>query len=86
MASITIRNIDEETKRRLRIRAAQKDRSMEEEARDVLNKSVGAPPKGESLAAIIRAIVDPIGAIELELPERTSQREPPDFNSPDFGE
>ena len=84
MASITIRNLDEETKRRLRIQAAQKGRSMEEEARDVLARSVDTPPKGESLASIIRAIVEPIGGIELELPERTAQREPPDFNSPDF--
>jgi hypothetical protein len=33
MASITIRNLDEDTKRRLRIRAAEHGRSMEEEAR-----------------------------------------------------
>jgi uncharacterized protein (DUF433 family)/plasmid stability protein len=36
MASITIRNLDEEIKNRLRIRAAQNGRSMEEELRVIL--------------------------------------------------
>ena len=33
MASITIRNLDDEVKTRLRVRAAQHHRSMEEEVR-----------------------------------------------------
>jgi antitoxin FitA len=36
MASITIRNLEELLKARLRIRAATHGRSMEEEARDIL--------------------------------------------------
>ena len=40
MASITIRNLDEETKRRLRIRAARHERSMEEEARNILRSAL----------------------------------------------
>jgi len=36
MASITIRNLEVDLKRRLRIRAAEHGRSMEEEARDIL--------------------------------------------------
>ncbi len=36
MASITIRNLEEPLKARLRIRAATHGRSMEEEARDIL--------------------------------------------------
>jgi len=36
MASITIRKLDEKTKERLRVRAAQHWRSMEEEARTLL--------------------------------------------------
>ena len=35
MASITVRNLDDDLKRRLRIRAAQHGRSMEQEARDM---------------------------------------------------
>jgi plasmid stability protein len=36
MASITIRNLDDSVKKRLRIRAAENGRSMEEEAREIL--------------------------------------------------
>ena len=42
MASITIRELSENTKRLLRIRAAQKGRSMEREARELLENRIGA--------------------------------------------
>ena len=44
MASITIRNLDDGLKRRLRVRAAENGRSMEEEARDILRRTVGETP------------------------------------------
>src|SRR5688500_13360819 len=40
MASITIRKLDEKTKARLRVRAAQHGRSMEEEARTLLREAL----------------------------------------------
>jgi plasmid stability protein len=40
LASITIRNLDESVKRKLRLRAAQRNRSMEDEARDILRAAV----------------------------------------------
>ena len=46
MASITIRNLDDDVKTRLRIRASASGRSMEEEARlilESLSDAVGAP-------------------------------------------
>ncbi len=49
MATLTIRKLDEETKRLLRERAARHDRSMEEEARQILRRAVRpviAPEKG----------------------------------------
>jgi plasmid stability protein len=82
MASITIRNLDDETKRRLRVRAAENGRSMEEEARDVLRKSVALPAssgKQETLWSIVREIVEPIGGVDLEIPPRTPPRDPPRF-------
>jgi plasmid stability protein len=47
MASLTIRNIPEETKRRFRQRAAAHGRSMEEEARQLILKAAAneAPPR-----------------------------------------
>ena len=42
MASITIRNLDDNVKTRLRVRAADNGRSMEEEGRRILRDVVGA--------------------------------------------
>ena len=79
MASITIRNLDDDIKQRLRVRAAEHGRSMEEEARDILRRVMGeaAPPR--NLAAAIRARVAPSGGVDLELPAREPTREPPHF-------
>ncbi len=77
MASITIRNLEDDIKQRLRVRAAVHGRSMEEEARDILRRVVdeGAPPR--NLAAAIRARVAPADRVELDLPAREAMREPP---------
>ena len=78
MASITVRNVDEGLMRRLRIRAAESGRSMEEEARLILRQAVHKP-RG-NLAAAIRARIAPLGGVELELPPREPAREPPSFD------
>jgi plasmid stability protein len=78
MASITIRNLDDETKARLRIRAARHQRSMEEEARTVLRQALAVPDAPAiSLVAAIRQRFQLLGGVELELPERAPIREPP---------
>ena len=78
MASITIRNLDEQTKSRLRIRAAQNDRSMEEEVRSILKAALAKKtPKLNNLAEAIRRRFESVGGIELELPTREALREPP---------
>jgi len=78
MASITIRNLDEQTKGRLRVRAAHGGRSMEEEARHILRAALAREPEpGPDLAAAIRARFEALGGVELELPPRTAMREPP---------
>ena len=41
MASITIRNLDDDVRTRLRVRAAGNGRSMEEEVRLILREAVG---------------------------------------------
>ena len=40
MATLTIRNLDEDVKRRLRLRGAENGRSMEAEARAILAQSI----------------------------------------------
>ncbi len=80
MASITIRNLDDTLKRRLRIRAAEHGRSMEEEARDILRKEVGGAAPPVNLAAAIRARIAPFGGVDLDLSAREPMREPPSFD------
>ena len=115
MASITVRNLDDEVKQKLRVRAAEHGCSMEAEVRAILAKAVVTdrapleglgtrvhgrfkandgndlelperepmpePPRYKSdLVRRIRAIVDPVGGIDLELPKRSSgSRELPKF-------
>ena len=55
MASITIRNLDDDVKRRLRVRAAEHGRSMEEEARDILRQVVGQPNEPRNLGLAIHS-------------------------------
>ena len=78
MASITIRKLDERTKARLRVRAAQHGRSMEEEARTLLRAALRDDgPPGTNLADAIRARFRRLGGVELGLPAREPIREPP---------
>jgi plasmid stability protein len=81
MASITVRNLDEGLKRRLRVRAALNGTSMEQEARDILRSALeDDPPTGQGLASAIRARFAPLGGVELDLPPREPMREPPRFD------
>ncbi|MBS3650171.1 plasmid stabilization protein [Pseudaminobacter sp. 19-2017] len=86
MAALTIRNLDEETKQALRLRAAKHGVSMEQEVRLILRKEVlseGSIPgtgSGENWYRSIRKLVEPHGGFELEIPPRSKKmREPPTF-------
>ena len=77
MASMTIRNLDDKLKARLRVRAAEHGRSMEEEARDILQSALAAEPtRNRSLVAAIRARIEPLGGVELKIEPREPMREP----------
>jgi plasmid stability protein len=81
MASITVRNLDEELKRRLRIRAAENGRSMQQEARDILRAALdedAAPSK--NLGTAIHELFKPFGGVELEILPREQMREHPRFD------
>ena len=81
MASITVRNLDEGLKRRLRIRAAENGCSMEQEARDILKAALGedtAPSR--KLGTAIHELFKPFGGVELDIPPREPMREPVRFD------
>ena len=71
MASITIRNLDDKVKTRLRILAAGHGRSMEEEARLILAGAVEqdlTPERG--LGTTLHQLFKPLGDVDLKLPQR----------------
>jgi antitoxin FitA len=86
MATITIRQLDDKTKIRLRVRAAHHGHSMEEEAREILRSALTAssPVKG-NLAENIRKRFAVFGGFDFELPRRDPVRRAPDFRNERFG-
>lgn len=80
MASITIRNLDNALKERLRVRAARHGRSMEDETREILRVALAeGRHSAPNLAEVLRRRFADIGGVELELPPREPIREPPRF-------
>lgn len=80
MASITIRNLDDKVKTRLRVRAAQHGRSMEEEVRSILTETLATEQaKPKNLVDAIQELFEPLGGIDLPEIPREPIREPEDF-------
>jgi antitoxin FitA len=71
MATLTIRNLEDLVKQRLRIQAASHNLSMEEEARRILRKAVQEEPETEGLGTHIHKRFSEFGGIDLPVPERT---------------
>lgn len=69
MASITIRNIEEDLKSALRLTAAEHGHSMEEEVRVILRNTLLAPRSG-GLGSQIRQRFGVAGGVDLDLPRR----------------
>jgi len=81
MATLTIRDLDESLKRNLRMRAASRNRSMEEEARQILRAALlESPVPAKDLATRIRARFVGLGDVELSVPRREPVRTPPSFD------
>ncbi len=71
MASITIRKLPEDTKRRLRIRAAQNGHSMEQEARELLEAELTRTEATfENLGETARRRSAPSGGVDVKIPPR----------------
>ncbi|MEM9302749.1 MAG: plasmid stabilization protein [Pseudomonadota bacterium] len=81
MAMMTIRNLDDELKAKLRIRAATNGRSMEEEVREILRVALmNSASDKASVADAIRDRMEPLGGVVLEALPREPVRDPPDLD------
>lgn len=81
MAAVSVRDLDDGVKERLRIRAAGNGRSMEAEIRAILVAAVNEPEQTEGL---FTSIVDRFGALggaELDLPQRATPARAADLTS-----
>jgi plasmid stability protein len=65
MATITIRNLDDSIKRRLRVQAASHNHSMEEEARIILKKAVQSTESSGGLGSRIHERFKELGGIDI---------------------
>lgn len=83
MGTLTIRNLDDPLKRRLRLRAAARNRSMEEEARQILRAALQEPALSTpDLGARIRARFAGLGDVQLPIEAREPVRASPALTEP----
>ena len=76
VAALSIRNLDNDVKERLRVRAARHGRSMESEVRAILVEAAGDPDESEGFLLAIRDRFNQIGGVDLDLPTRGAGVDP----------
>ncbi|WP_308466150.1 FitA-like ribbon-helix-helix domain-containing protein [Rathayibacter soli] len=72
MAAVSVRDLDDDVKERLRVRAAENGRSMEAEIRAILIAAVNEPKSSEGLLSAVLDRFGALGGVELELPVRVT--------------
>ncbi|MCL2162188.1 MAG: plasmid stability protein [Betaproteobacteria bacterium] len=78
MASVTVRNLSDETHRALRVRAATHGRSTEAEIRSILENAVR--PEGRvRLGSLLAEIGREAGGVDLEIERDKTPAEPVGF-------
>lgn len=85
MSTLTIRQIDEDVKRRLQVRAAENGRSMEAEVRAILGDALAeTSPNEVSFGEVMADFRRRTGGVDLDLSPRDemddSDRRIPDFS------
>jgi plasmid stability protein len=80
MASITIRNLDDDIKAQLRVVAASHGRSMEEEVRVIIRHALFKSEKSGGLGSRINARFAAVGGVDLEVPARKDKARAASFD------
>jgi antitoxin FitA len=80
MASLTIRNLDESLKAKLRLQSAQHGCSMEAEVRNILRQVLLPSSAPADFASRVNQRFAGLDADTLSIPERQTVRTPPDMD------
>ena len=80
MATLLIRKFEDHLKSRLRVRAAERGHSMEEEARAILRRELQGECEPLRLGALAKSLFGEEHGVELELHPPLPIRDPPDFS------
>jgi plasmid stability protein len=73
MSAVSIRNLDDQVKERLRRRAAGHGRSMEAEMRAILTAAVSEPGDDAGLFPALLDRFGQLGGVELDIPARSAR-------------
>lgn len=79
MAAVSVRDLDDDVKERLRIRAASNGRSMEAEIRAILVTAVNEPKRPEGLLSAIADRFSALEGVDLDVPPRATPARAADF-------
>lgn len=72
MAALSIRDLDDSVKEKLRLRAARHGRSMEAEIRDILTTAVASEAPRADLFSALTERFSRIGGVDLDIPDRAT--------------
>ena len=72
MAAITVRNLDDHVKQRLRVRAARHGRSMEAEVRAIIVEAVGGEVEPKNILMALHERFAELGGVDLDIPPRNT--------------
>ena len=81
LTALSIRNLDDQVKERLRVRAARHGRSMEAEVRAILTDAVAEPGDTPGLVQTLMERFSELGGVELDLPPRATRPRAAEFGS-----
>lgn len=79
VSAVSIRNLDDRVRERLRLRAARHGRSMEAEMRAILTEAVSEPGEDTGLFQALLDKFGELGGVELDIPARTARPRAADF-------
>ena len=80
MAILTVRNLDDSIKAKLRVVAAEHGHSMEEEVRQILKHTLPNERRGKGLASQIHQYFHEAGNVSLPSRNRSLPRTAPNFS------